>query len=155
MFLADDTSLKREVAVKMLHPHLLQNEKTIKRFTNEARTVAALSHENIIKIFDFGGAGLRPFIVMEYVKGITLQELIDRHITLPDIITIEIALQTLSGLICAHEKGIYHRDIKPGNILIDYKGLVKITDFGIAFLVNEESLTLTGSFLGSPHYTSP
>ncbi|MBN1576349.1 MAG: serine/threonine protein kinase [Chitinispirillaceae bacterium] len=155
VFLANDTLLNREVALKMVHPHLLHHPETMKRFANEARAIAALSHENIIKIFDFGEARSRPFLVMEYINGITLEALIAREGTIPNIVTIEIALQVLSGLICAHEKGVYHRDIKPGNILVDDRGCLHITDFGIAYLVNSESVTLTGSFLGSPHYISP
>ncbi|MBN1306792.1 MAG: protein kinase, partial [Chitinispirillaceae bacterium] len=155
VFLASDAVLNREVALKMVHPHLLHHPETMKRFSNEARAIASLSHENIIKIFDFGEARSRSFIVMEYINGITLEALIAREGTIPNLVATELALQSLSGLVCAHEKGIYHRDIKPANILIDDKGRLHITDFGIAHLVNAESVTLTGSFLGSPHYISP
>ncbi len=155
VFLAVDTVLNREVAVKMVHPHLLQNPETIKRFSNEARAIAALSHEHIIKIFDSGEDGVRHFMVMEYINGITLEELITRRGTLPNLVTAEIARQALAGLSCMHRSGIFHRDIKPDNILIDREGCIRITDFGIAYLVNKESITMTGSFLGSPRYISP
>jgi serine/threonine-protein kinase len=155
VYRATDTSLNREVALKMVHPHLLQQPETLKRFTNEARAIAALSHEHIIRIYDFGETESQPFIVMEYIDGMTLEELILRDGALPNIVTIEIASQILDGLICAHKNGVFHRDIKPGNILIDRAGCLRITDFGIAYLVHSESITMTGSFLGSPHYISP
>ena len=155
IYLATDTVLKRDVAVKMVHPHLLQQPATLKRFSNEAQAIAALSHEHVIKIFDFGESHSRPFIVMEFIDGLTLAELIEQNAPLPNLVTLSIAKQVLDGLICAHKHGIYHRDIKPGNILIDRNGSVRITDFGIAYLVNAESVTLTGSFIGSPHYISP
>lgn len=155
VYRAVDTALKRDVALKMVHPHLLQQPETLKRFSNEARAIAALSHEHIIRIYDFGEADSQPFIVMEYIDGITLEDLIVREGTLPNIVTVEIALQILDGLTCAHKNGVYHRDIKPGNILIDRGGCLRITDFGIAYLVHSESITLTGSFVGSPHYISP
>jgi serine/threonine protein kinase len=155
VFLAHDTVLKRDVAVKMVHSHLMQHEETLKRFSNEAKAIAAVSHDNIIQIFDFGQNGEQPFIVMEYVEGVTLEELLVKERKLPGLVALTIAVQTLDGLIAAHEKGIFHRDIKPGNILIDSAGRLRITDFGIAFLVTEESVTLTGSFFGSPHYVAP
>ena len=155
VFLAHDTVLKRDVALKMVHPHLLHQQETLRRFSNEAQAIATLSHENIVRIFDFGETRSRPFIVMEYVEGITLEALIAREGTIPPFAVIEIALQILSGLACAHENGICHRDIKPGNIMIDIAGRLRITDFGIAYFVNAESVTMTGSFIGSPHYVSP
>ena len=155
VFLADDTVLNRQVALKMVHPHLMHQPETIRRFANEAQAIATLSHENIIKIFDFGDSRSRPFIVMEYIEGVTLEALLEREGFIPPLVTIGIASQVLAGLICAHSKGIYHRDIKPANILIDRNGCLRITDFGIAYLVNAESVTVTGSFIGSPHYISP
>jgi serine/threonine protein kinase len=155
VYLAYDSVLGRDVALKKVHPHLLHQSETIQRFSNEAKAIAALSHEHIIKIFDFGEDGEQPFLVMEYIDGITLEELVVRHGPLPNILVAEIARQVISGLICAHKNGIFHRDIKPGNILIDKVGCVQITDFGIAYLVHSESITVTGSFIGSPHYISP
>lgn len=155
VFLARDTVLNRDVAIKMVHPHLLQNVETLRRFSNEAQAIASLSHDNIVKIYDYGRSETQPYIVMEYIDGCTLETLLARELRLPCLVTLEIAFQALSGLICAHEKGIYHRDIKTGNILVDGSGRLRITDFGIAYLVNSESLTLTGSFLGSPRFVSP
>jgi eukaryotic-like serine/threonine-protein kinase len=154
VYLALDTVLNREVAIKMVHPHLLHQSETMRRFSNEAQAIAQLSHENIIKIFDFGVES-RPYIVMELINGSTLADCIAREGALPSVVTIEIAFQVLSALSCAHKKGIFHRDIKPANILIDHDGCLRITDFGIAYLVNSESVTLTGALVGSPNYISP
>jgi serine/threonine protein kinase len=155
VFLAYDTVLGREVALKMVHPHLLKNPDTIKRFSNEAKAIASLSHEHIIKIFDFGEDRSRHFLVMEYIDGITLEDLIAQYKTLPNLVMAEISRQVLSGLLCVHDNNIFHRDIKPDNILIDRKGCIHLSDFGIAYLVNQESITHTGSFIGSPNYISP
>lgn len=155
VYLAHDLHLNRAVALKMLHPHLLSNKESVKRFSVEAKAIAALSNENIIQIYDFGESKQRPFIVMEYIDGKTLQEMLDENLILPNTVTIALALQILKGIDCAHQNGIYHRDIKPSNILINNMGIVRITDFGIAYLVNTESITMTGSFLGSPHFISP
>jgi serine/threonine protein kinase len=155
VYIAEDTMLQRDVALKIMHEHLLSSPDTVKRFTNEAHAVASLSHENIIKVFDYGEIETRPFLVMEYIRGSTLISLIDRNGALPNLAAIEIARQILSGLSAAHEKGIFHRDVKPDNIMIDHDGTVKIMDFGIAYVVNSESLTLTGSFIGSPRFISP
>ena len=155
VYLAHDLHLNRAVALKMLHPHLLNNLESIKRFSVEAKAIATLSNENIIQIYDYGKSNQRPFIVMEYIDGKTLQEVLDENPVLPNTVTIALALQILRGIQCAHQNGIYHRDIKPSNILINNDGIVRITDFGIAYLVNTESITMTGSFLGSPHFISP
>lgn len=155
VFLAFDTVLGREVALKMVHPHLLHLPETLRRFSNEAQAIATLSHEHIVGIYDYGEYRSRPFIVMEYINGVTLEELIEREGAVPPLAAIAIALQICSGLLCAHEKGIYHRDIKPANIIVDTGGSLRITDFGIAYLVNNDSVTVTGSFIGSPHYISP
>jgi serine/threonine protein kinase len=155
VYLAHDLHLDRAVALKMLHPHLLNNLESIKRFSVEAKAIATLSNENIIQIYDYGESKQRPFIVMEYIEGKTLQEILDENTILPNTVIIALALQILCGIQCAHQNGIYHRDIKPSNILINNAGIVRITDFGIAYLANAESITVTGSFLGSPHFISP
>ncbi len=155
VFLAHDLHLNRDVALKMLHPHLLNHKESVKRFSVEAKAIAALSHENIIQIYDYGQSKQRPFIVMEFIDGKSLQEILDKNPILPNSITIALAVQILNGIQCAHLNGIYHRDIKPSNILINKKGIVRITDFGIAYLANAESITTTGSLLGSPNFISP
>ncbi len=155
VFLVEDKKLQRTVALKKLHPHLLEHGETVTRFTNEAKAIAALSHENIIKIYDFGESSGGPFLVMEYIDGITLTEFLEQHGTIPNSVAIEIALQIASGLHCSHTNGIIHRDIKPSNILIRKDGTIIITDFGIAYIARNQSITMTGSFVGSPHYVSP
>ncbi len=155
VFLARDGILGREVALKMLHPHLLNQKHSLLRFTNEANAIASLSHENIVKIFDYSQKQDQPFLVMEYIEGPSLSEILERHSLLPDLICLEIIQQILNGLACTHSRGIYHRDIKPANIMIHKDSTVRIMDFGIAYLVDKESITMTGSLLGSPRYISP
>jgi serine/threonine-protein kinase len=155
VFLVEDKKLQRTVALKKLHPHLLEHAETVTRFTNEAKAIASLSHENIIKIYDFGESSGGPFLVMEYIDGITLSELLEQHGKIPNSVVFEIARQIASGLNCSHSQGIIHRDIKPSNILIQKDGTIIITDFGIAYIAQNQSITMTGSFVGSPHYVSP
>jgi serine/threonine protein kinase len=155
VFLAEDKKLNRTVALKKLHPHLLEHGETVTRFTNEARAIASLSHENIIKIYDFGESADGPFLVMEYIDGTTLADCMEHNGKISNLVTMEIARQIAAGLYCAHTHGIIHRDIKPANILIRKDGTVIITDFGIAYIAQNQSITITGSFLGSPHYVSP
>ncbi|MBD3421024.1 MAG: protein kinase [Chitinivibrionales bacterium] len=155
VYLATDRVLNRDVALKMVHPHLMGKPGTIRRFHNEAHAIASLSHENIIKLFDYGEENGRQYLVMEYIDGCTLQQLIERHGALPNLVLLEMMLQVFSGLSAAHENGIFHRDIKPSNIMIDKYGSVRIMDFGIAHLVSEESITVTGTFVGSPQFISP
>jgi serine/threonine protein kinase len=155
VYLAEDTLLKRPVALKMLHPHLLDHQETIQRFKAEAQAIATLSHVNIIKVHDYGEGEGNRYLVMEYIDGLTLQALYEQHGALPNLVLVAVLGQVFAGLIAAHAKGICHRDIKASNIMIDREGRVVITDFGIAYLVNQESLTLTGMFVGSPSYISP
>jgi serine/threonine protein kinase len=155
IYLARDDMLGRDVAMKVLHPHLAESEKSIKRFENEAATIASLSHENIIKLFDFGHSDDKCFLVMEFVEGMTIHELIERNGPLPSLATLAMFLQIYSGLSEAHEKGFCHRDIKPSNIMVDRHGCIKIMDFGIAHLLQSESITMTGAFMGSPNFMSP
>jgi serine/threonine protein kinase len=155
VFLVEDKKLHRIVALKRLHPHLIEHGETVTRFTNEAKALAALSHENIIRIYDFGETSNGPFLVMEYIEGTTLSEFLERHDKIPNSVALEIARQIVSGLHCTHVHGIIHRDIKPSNILIRKDGTIIITDFGIAYLAQNQPITMTGAFVGSPHYVSP
>jgi tRNA A-37 threonylcarbamoyl transferase component Bud32 len=156
VFLAKDQVLGRNVAIKMLHQYLLDNPHSIQRFENEAHAIAQLSHENVIKLYDYGANQKQErYLVMEYVDGKTITDLIAAYQPFPNLCLLEIMSQILSGLQAAHEKGIYHRDVKPSNIMIDLHGCVKVMDFGIAYLVSQGSITMTGTFVGSPNYISP
>ena len=155
VYKAIDKQLQRTVAIKTLKPNYVEQEKFVERFKREAQTAANLNHANIVQIFDWG-IGDEPFFVMEYIEGNTLTSIIanKRTISMNDILFI--GAQVSSGLQAAHSKGLVHRDIKPGNIMITPEGKVKVTDFGIVSLQNEESdITKTGSILGTASYISP
>jgi serine/threonine-protein kinase len=155
VYKARDTQLERFVAIKTLKPNYVNQETFVDRFKREAKTAANLNHPNIVQIFDWG-IEEEPFFVMEYIEGNTLTSIIakNRTISLSDILFI--GAQVSSGLHAAHQKGLVHRDIKPGNIMITPDGKVKVTDFGIVSLQNEESdITKTGSILGTASYISP
>ena len=155
VYKAIDKQLQRTVAIKTLKPNYVEQEKFVERFKREAQTAANLNHPNIVQIFDWG-IGDEPFFVMEYIEGNTLTSIIanKRTISMTDILFI--GAQVSSGLQAAHSKGLVHRDIKPGNIMITPEGKVKVTDFGIVSLQNEESdITKTGSILGTASYISP
>ena len=155
VYKAIDKQLQRTVAIKTLKPNYVEQDKFVERFKREAQTAANLNHPNIVQIFDWG-IGDEPFFVMEYIEGNTLTSIIanKRTISMNDILFI--GAQVSSGLQAAHSKGLVHRDIKPGNIMITPEGKVKVTDFGIVSLQNEESdITKTGSILGTASYISP
>tara|TARA_B100001121_G_scaffold289461_1_gene288361 strand:- start:876 stop:2645 length:1770 start_codon:yes stop_codon:yes gene_type:complete len=155
VYKATDKQLQRTVAIKTLKPTYVEQEKFVERFKREAQTAANLNHPNIVQIFDWG-IGDEPFFVMEYIEGNTLTSIIanKKTISMNDILFI--GAQVASGLQAAHSKGLVHRDIKPGNIMITPEGKVKVTDFGIVSLQNEESdITKTGSILGTASYISP
>ena len=156
VFLAEDRLLRRKVALKRLHPHLLGNAETVKRFRQEALAIAALSHENIIQVYDYGDQIRDLYLAMEYVDGASLESLLAGPTRiLPNLAALASLHQLMSGLAAAHGAGIVHRDIKPSNVLVDSKGVVRIADFGLAFLAEEHSITKTGSYLGTPVYSSP
>ena len=155
VYKARDTQLERFVAIKTLKPNYVNQETFVDRFKREAKTAANLNHPNIVQIFDWG-IEKEPYFVMEYIEGNTLTSIIakNRTISLSDILFI--GAQVSNGLHAAHQKGLVHRDIKPGNIMITPDGKVKVTDFGIVSLQNEESdITKTGSILGTASYISP
>lgn len=157
VFLAKDMVLQRKVALKKLHPHLHNHPEMVRRFEKEAVAVASLSHENVIKVYDYGReANQGLFLAMEYVDGVSLDTLLrESGGTLPCLSALSLFHQLLEGLAAAHAHGICHRDIKPSNVLVDGKGCVRIADFGIAFLSSETSITKTGSYLGTPGYSAP
>ena len=155
VYKARDMQLERFVAIKTLKPNYVNQETFVDRFKREAKTAANLNHPNIVQIFDWGIED-EPYFVMEHIEGNTLTSIIskNRTISLSDILFI--GAQVSSGLHAAHQKGLVHRDIKPGNIMITPDGKVKVTDFGIVSLQNEESdITKTGSILGTASYISP
>ncbi len=155
VYKAIDKQLQRTVAIKTLKPVYVEQEKFVERFKREAQTAANLNHPNIVQIFDWG-FGDEPFFVMEYIEGSTLTSIISKKRTLSISDILFIGAQVSSGLQAAHSQGLVHRDIKPGNIMITPQGKVKVTDFGIVSLQNEESdITKTGSILGTASYISP
>ncbi|MBU8934289.1 MAG: protein kinase [candidate division Zixibacteria bacterium] len=154
VYLAEDTKLKRQVALKFLPSHLCQDEDCRKRFKREAQAAAGLDHPNIAAIFEVGEHQDRPFYSMQVVKGQTLKDVIAGK-DLPVKRMLELGIQICEGLNDAHEKGVTHRDIKPSNILTDSHGRAKIVDFGLASVVGTDQLTKTGSTLGTIGYMSP
>ena len=155
VYLAYDTILEREVAVKVLRGDLANDEKFVKRFQREAKAASSLNHPNIVEMYDVGEDDGNYFIVMEYVNGKTLKSLIKKRGALSLSETIDIMLQLTSGIACAHDSYIIHRDLKPQNVMILEDGRVKITDFGIAVALNSAELTQTNSVMGSVHYLPP
>jgi serine/threonine-protein kinase len=153
--LARDSELDRPVAVKVLAGHLSGDEDLRERFVREARMAAGLSHPNVVQVFDAGEEDGRLFIVMEYVPGVTLADELSRAGRLAPAAAVDLALQACAGLEHAHETGLVHRDVKPGNLLLREDGALKITDFGIARAVEATQLTQIGSVLGTAAYLSP
>ncbi len=156
VFRALDTSLNREVAVKILHAHLATRKESRDRFQREAHAVARLRHDNILEIFDYSGKDSEDnFIVMEFIHGPTLKELLDTvSLRIPEVGAMIVA-EVCSALVHAHSSGIIHRDIKPENIMVRDDGVIKLTDFGIASMVDTQKLTVTGQLLGSPAFMAP
>ena len=156
VYLAQDLILERQVAVKMMSLTFNEDEESdnLRRFQREALSTTELIHPNIVNIYDIG-EGERPYIVMEYVEGTDLKKYIQENHPIPYSKVIKIMSQILSGISYAHRNGVIHRDIKPHNILIDKEGTVKITDFGIAVALSQNSITQTNSILGSVQYISP
>ena len=155
VYLGFDIVLNRRVAIKTLRPQFAANRAFRLRFEREAQQAARFSHPNIISIFDVGEDGGLPFIMMEFIDGQTLKEIIETEGPFhPDDVAILIE-QVAAGLDYAHQHGLVHRDVKPQNILVDRHGLAKVVDFGIAKGLTDKSLTETGSSLGTVHYISP
>lgn len=155
VFLAYDKILGRNVAVKILKQEYEKDEKFIRRFQREALSASNLSHPNIVEMYDFGEDNGQNYLVMEYVDGKTLKQLIRKRGKLTITEVIDIMLQITDGMSHAHDSYIIHRDIKPQNIMILENGMIKITDFGIAMAINSTQLTQTNSIMGSVHYLPP
>jgi beta-lactam-binding protein with PASTA domain/predicted Ser/Thr protein kinase len=154
VYLAEDQELGRRVAIKILNDRHANDYQFVERFRREAKNAAALSHPNIVSIYDRGEAEGTYYIAMEYLDGRSLKELIVGHGPAPVNVAIEYARQILSALRFAHRHGIVHRDIKPHNVLVDHDGRVKVTDFGIA-RAGASQMTEAGSIVGTAHYLSP
>ncbi len=155
VYLAHDTILDRDVAIKILRGDLANDEKFVRRFQREALSASSLSHPNIVEMYDVGEDNGTYYIVMEYVEGKTIKQLIKKRGGLTLSESIDIMLQLTDGISHAHEMGIIHRDLKPQNILMKDDGSIKITDFGIAMALNSTQLTQTNSVMGSVHYLPP
>ena len=155
VYLAYDTILDRKVAIKVLRGDLASDEKFVRRFQREALSASSLSHPNIVEIYDVGEDDGDYYIVMEYVDGKNLKQLLKKRDKLTTAEVVDIMLQVTSAMGAAHDSLIIHRDLKPQNILIKEDGEIKITDFGIAMALNATQLTQTNSAMGSVHYFPP
>jgi len=155
IYRATDTQLGRDVALKLLRPEYLRDPDFASRFRQEAQAAASLSHPNVVTVYDFGEDPSGPYIVMELVDGEDLATILRRSGALPPRQSARIGAGVAQALAAAHARGLVHRDIKPGNVLIGADGRVKVADFGIARAVAEAQVTLPGTTLGSVHYFSP
>ena len=155
VYRCNDTVDDREVAIKILKDEYLNNEEFIRRFKNESKAIAMLSHPNIVKVYDVSFGDMIQYIVMEYIDGITLKEYIDLQGIIEWKDVLHLTTQILKALQHAHECGIVHRDIKPQNIMLLQDGTIKVTDFGIARFSDKATRTMTDQAIGSVHYIAP
>ncbi len=156
VYRAHDRLLERTVALKVLHQQYASDEDYVERFRREARSVATLSHPNIVSVIDRGEHEGRQFIVFEYVEGENLKRLIERRGPAPVATALELAMQIARGLSFAHQQGLVHRDVKPQNVLMNGDGQAKVTDFGIARSLDvKHGMTKTGTVLGTSDYIAP
>ena len=154
VYLAEDQLLGRQVAVKVLHHHFAEDHEFVERFRREASSAAALSHPNIVAIFDRGEWNGTYYIAMEYVAGRSLKTIVRENGPLDAATAIDIVIQILRAARFAHRRGVIHRDLKPHNVLLDEEGRARVTDFGIA-RAGASDMTLTGSIMGTAQYLSP
>jgi beta-lactam-binding protein with PASTA domain/predicted Ser/Thr protein kinase len=153
VWLAEDTELDRNVAIKILHDRFAQDKEFVERFQREAQSAAGLQHPNVVGVFDRGSFRDTYFIAMEYVDGPSLKDLIKRGMSIQD--AVNYTRQILGAARFAHRKGIVHRDLKPQNVLIDDEGRARVADFGIARAGENSDITATGSVMGTAQYISP
>lgn len=155
VYRCNDTVDDREVAIKILKDEYLNNDEFIRRFKNESKAIAMLSHPNIVKVYDVSFGDMIQYIVMEYIDGISLKEYIEQQGIIEGKDAIHLTIQVLKALQHAHECGIVHRDIKPQNIMLSQDGTIKVTDFGIARFSDKSTATMTEQAIGSVHYIAP
>ena len=156
VFLAEDVSLQRHVAVKVLQPGLATDEAFLKRFRAEARSVASLNHPHVLRVFDWGEDTDGPYLVLEYLGGGSLRDLLDRGTLLSHSQAAQLGTEVAQGLAYAHVRGLVHRDIKPANLLFDEEGRVRVADFGVARALAEAAWTEpAGAMVGTARYISP
>ncbi len=155
VYKAFDNQENRLVAIKILKEEFLSNEEFLRRFKNESKAIAMLSHPNIVNVYDVSFGDLIQYIVMEYIEGITLKEYIENEGSLRWKDAVHFTIQILKALQHAHDKGIVHRDVKPQNIMVLSDGTIKVTDFGIARFSRSDQRTITDKAIGSVHYISP
>lgn len=155
VYRCNDTVDDREVAIKILKDEYLNNDEFIRRFKNESKAIAMLSHPNIVKVYDVSFGDMIQYIVMEYIDGISLKEYIEQQGIIESKDALHLTMQVLKALQHAHECGIVHRDIKPQNIMLLQDGTIKVTDFGIARFSDKSTATMTDQAIGSVHYIAP
>jgi serine/threonine-protein kinase len=156
VFLAEDVSLQRRVAVKVLQPALAKDESFLKRFEAEARSVASLNHPHVLRVFDWGEDADAPYLVLEYLQGGSLRDILDRGFRLSHAQAARLGAEAAQGLAYAHARGLVHRDVKPANLLFDEEGRVRIADFGVARALAEAAWTEpVGAMVGTARYASP
>ncbi len=156
VYLADDVSLHRRVAIKVLHPALSGDTAFLKRFRAEARAAAALNHPNILQVYDWGEEHSEPYLVLEYLAGGSLRQVFDTGVLLTPEQAVQVGIEVAAGLEYAHRRGVVHRDIKPANLLFDADRRLRIADFGLARALAEASWTEPdGAILGTARYSAP
>ena len=155
VYLATDRRLTRTVAVKVMHDNLGSDQDFANRFDREARAAARLSHPNVVSVFDQGNDNGRPYMVMEYVEGSTLRNLITREAPMEPQRALDLLIPVVSAVAAAHEAGIIHRDLKPENVLISSRGQIKVADFGLARAVTAHTATANGMLIGTVSYIAP
>jgi serine/threonine-protein kinase len=156
VYLAEDVSLQRHVAVKVLQPGLAADTAFLKRFRAEARSVASLNHPHVLRVFDWGEEADEPYLVLEYLGGGSLRDLLDRGVRLSHAQAAQLGAEVAQGLAYAHVRGLVHRDIKPANLLFDEESRVRIADFGVARALAEAAWTEpAGAMVGTARYISP